>query len=270
MKNIVFSFFFLICLGFTSIGQNSSWRTNPPQKSTSTNSQSTSSVNNFNTVSSWRNDTPSDFNKPQRNKTVFIRDPWFDFGWNRWTYPSYGWNSYLPSYYYNNWGYRQPARVYYYDNGKIDTLKGKRPIFSFGIHHTTNSQMGAFLTIGNKGYFVLDFNTTYKRDRSTFFPYGTINLVDFPLISDLNKQSSFYFGLGKRINRFGIHGMIGFAKERVLWRGVDDIGEITLPKRTENFVTFKFGFTKDFKNFTTKVDFDPIVNYGQVGLGLNF
>lgn len=130
--------------------------------------------------------------------------------------------------------------------------------------------MGAFFTIGNKGYFVFDFNTTYERDRSTYFPYGTINLVDFPLISDLVKQNSFHAGLGKRIGRIGVHGMVGIANERILWRGKDDVGEITFPKSKDNFLTFKFGIMKDFKNFTTKIDYDPIVNYGQLGLGLNF
>lgn len=130
--------------------------------------------------------------------------------------------------------------------------------------------MGAFFTMGNRGYFVFDFNTTYERDRSTYYPYGNINLVDFPLISDLIKQNSFYVGLGKRIGRLGIHGMVGSASERILYRGKDDIGEITFPKSKDKFLTFKFGIIKDFKNTSIKADFDPIVKYGQLGLGLNF
>lgn len=271
MKIALYLLLFLPILGFS---QTSSWRTQPPsntQSKTTTNTNPSTQSNN--SISSWRNESPREFNKPRTNPTVLVRDPWFDMGWNRWGMwgaPRFGWNSYLPTWYYNDWGYRQPARVYYYNDGKVDTVRGKRPIYSFGLHHTSNRQMGAFFTIGNKGYFIFDFNTTYERDRSTFFPYGTIDQVDFPLISDLVKQNSFYLGAGKRINRFGVHAMVGFANERILWRGKDDVGEITFPKSQQNFVTFKFGAMKDFKNFTFKMDYDPVVRYGQIGAGLNF
>lgn len=90
------------------------------------------------------------------------------------------------------------ARIYYFDDGRRDTIKGDKPIISTGFHHTTNKLIGGFFTIGNKGYFVIDFNSTYERDRSTYFPYGSINLVDFPLISELIKQKSFYIGVGEK------------------------------------------------------------------------
>lgn len=271
MKNI---FLLLVLVPMLSFSQTSSWRTNPPTSNSNTTSSSSSRVTtNPPSTSTWRNSDPKEFNKPRTNNTVIVRDPWFDMGWNRWGMfggPRFGWNSYLPTWYYNDWGYRQPARVYYYNDGKVDTVRGKRPIYSFGLHHTSNRQMGAFFTIGNRGYFIFDFNTTYERDRSTFFPYGTINQVDFPLISDLVKQNSFYLGAGKRINRFGVHAMVGIANERILWRGKDDVGEITFPKSQQSFITFKVGALKDFKNFTLKMDYDPVVRYGQIGAGLNF
>lgn len=269
MKRVTITF--LMCLtSLLSMSQTSTWRTNTPSPSTNNSSKSSFTTNS---TSSWRNTQPTEFNKPKTNNTIVVRDPWFGFGWNRWNMwgaPSIGWNSYAQTWYWNDWGYRQPARIYYYDDGRKDTIKGKKPIISFGFHHTTNRQMGAFFTIGNKGYFVFDFNTTYERDRSTFFPYGTINLVDFPLISDLVKQNSFYFGVGKRLRRFGVHGMIGIANEKILWRGKDDVGEITFPKSKDNFVTFKIGLTKDLKNFTSKLDYDPVCRYGQFGVGINF
>lgn len=270
MKNIFFLLFYLMVTSYC-FPQTSNWRTNPP--SNNSNSSSSKTTNTTSTTSTWRNTSPTEFNKPTTKQTVIVHDPWFDMGWNRWNrwgVPTFGWNSYIPSWYYNDWGYRQPSRIYYYNNGKVDTVKGKKPIVSFGIQHTTNKQMGMFFTIGNKGYFVFDFNTTYERDRSTYFPYGTINLVDFPLISDLVKQNSFYFGAGKRIGRVGVHAMVGYASEKILWRGKDDVGEITFPKSKDNFLTFKTGLMKDFKNLTIKIDYDPIINYGQVGLGLNF
>lgn len=253
----------------TSVSQVSSWRTNPPSSSTSTSSSKSTETS----TSSWRNSQPNDFNKPKSNPTVIVREPWFGYGrnrWDLWSAPGFGWNSYSPMWYYNDWGYRQPARIYYYDDGRRDTIKGAKPIISFGFHHTTNKQIGGFFTIGNKGYFLIDFNTTYEKDRSTYFPYGSINLVDFPLMTDLVKQNSFYAGVGKRIKRFGVHGMVGVNTEKILWRGKDDVGEITFPKSKNTHLTLKIGTIKDFKNFTIKIDYDPIVGYGQFGAGLNF
>lgn len=271
MKKFIFSLFLVLSLPIWTFSQTSSWRTDPPSSSSQTQSSKPPSITN--TTSTWRNSTPSEFNKPRNNSTVIVHEPFFGFGWNRWNMwgaPTFGWNSYSPMWYMNNRGYRQPGRIYYFDDGRKDTIRGKKPIISFGFHHTTNKQMGAFFTMGNRGYFVFDFNTTYERDRSTYYPYGNINLVDFPLISDLIKQNSFYVGLGKRIGRLGIHGMVGSASERILYRGKDDIGEITFPKSKDKFLTFKFGIIKDFKNTSIKADFDPIVKYGQLGLGLNF
>ena len=271
MKKFIFSTIFILILPILTFSQTSSWRTSPPSNNSSSSSSKT--TNTTNQVSTWRNSSPSEFNKPRTNQVVSVHEPWFDMGWNRWSrwgVPTFGWNSFMPSWYYNDWGYRQPSRIYFLDNGKRDTVKGKKPIISFGIQHTTNKQMGLFFTIGNKGYFVFDFNTTYERDRSTYFPYGTINLVDFPLISDLVKQNSFYIGAGKRLGRLGIHVMVGHASERILWRGKDDVGEITFPKSQDNFLTFKGGLMKDFKNLTLKMDFDPVIKYGQIGVGLNF
>lgn len=251
--------------------QVSSWRS--PSSTTTTRTTTTTT----NTTSSWRNSTPTEFNRPVQTKpgsNVIVRDPWIGgWGWNRWNMwgaPTFGWNMWTPMWYFNDFGYRQPARVYYYNDGRRDTIRGRKPIISFGLQHTSNKQMGVFFTIGNKGYFVTDFNTTYERDRSTFFPNGTIDRVDFPLLPDLTKQWSLYVGGGKRIGRGGVHAMIGYANERVLWRGRDAVGEITFPKSNQNFVTFKFGALKDFKNFTMKMDYDPVIKYGQMGLGVNF
>jgi len=269
MKKVLILFFVLLSINTHS--QTSSWRTTSPSSNSQISSSKSQSITN--TTSSWRNTSPTEFNKPKTNTTIIIREPVFGLGWNRWDMwgaPTFGWNSYSPMWYWNDWGYRQPARVYYFDDGRKDTIKGQKPIISFGFHHTTNKQMGAFFTIGSKGYFVFDFNTTYERDRSTYFPYGSINLVDFPLISDLVKQNSFYLGVGKRIGRLGIHGLVGLGNEKILYRGKDDVGEITFPKSKDNFLTFKFGVIKDLKNISIKTDFDPIMNYGQLGLGLNF
>jgi hypothetical protein len=254
--------------------QVSSWRNNPPTRVSS----GPTVMGQRSDVSMWRNESPREFNKPQPTKhgsnIIIHNNPWGwgNWGWNRWGFwgaPSFGFNYWSPYSYWNDWGYRQPGRIYVYDNGKKDTVFGKKPIISFGIQKTTDNQLGGFLTIGNKGYFIMDFNTTYEVDRSTFFPYGKITQVDFPLIDDLIKNKSLYLGMGKRFGRTGVHAMIGFGNERVLWRGKDKYGEITFPKSYTEYSTIKVGVMRDFKNITLKFDHDPIRKYSQFGLGLN-
>ena len=273
----------LILILFCTIllhSQVSNWRSAPsqPQKTTQSIQPSNSQRND---VSSWRSQPPSrGYDRPIRTKpgsNIIVRDPWlmnnFGWGWNRWDMwgaPGFGWNFWQPSWYFNNWGYRQPARIYVYDNGKRDTIRGKKPVISFGIQKTTDNQVGGFFTIGNKGYLIMEYNSSVERDNSTFFPYGNITQIDFPLVNDLVQRNSFYIGAGKRIKRTGIHFMVGTVSEDVKWRGRDDLGYITFPKYLDRFTTFKIGGLHDYKNFTIKGDYDPIINTGTFGFGVNF
>ncbi len=267
---------FIPTLAFSQV---SSWRNNPPtpQRSAPSIQYSTPQRND---VSRWRNESPREFNRPIRTRpgsNIIVRDPWgwnnWGWGWNRWDMwgaPAFGWNFWQPSWYWNDWGYRQPARVYVYDGGKRDTIRGTKPIISFGIQRTGGNQIGGFVTMGNKAYFITEYNSTFERDNSTFFPYGNITKVDFPMVNDLVEKRSFYVGVGKRIKRTGIHFMVGSITEDVKWRGKDDIGYITFPKYRDRFTTVKFGALHDFKTLTIKYDYDPIIRNNTLGLGLNF
>jgi len=271
----------LTLIPILSFSQVSNWRSNPPQQQ-STPQRSTPSVQQSvpqrNDVSDWRSQPPSrGYDRPVRTRpgsNIIVRDPWFGgWGWNRWDMwgaPGFGWNFWQPSWYWNDWGYRQPARIYVYDNGKRDTIRGKKPVISFGIQRTTDKQLGGFFTIGNKGYFIMEYNSSVERDNSTFFPYGNITQIDFPLVNDLVQRNSFYIGAGKRIKRTGVHFMIGTVSEDVKWRGRDDLGYITFPKYLDRFTTMKVGALHDFKNLTIKFDYDPIINNKTFGLGVNF
>ena len=186
-----------------------------------------------------------------------------------WGAPAFGWNYWTPLWYWNDWGYRQPGRVYIYEDGRRDTIKGKKPVINFGIHKTNKEEFGAFFSVGNKGYFIMDFITTYEVDRSIFFPRGTIDKVDFPLLKDFRRNTAVYVGGGKRFGRTGVHAMIGFGDEIVRWRGKDAIGEITFPKYKDTYSTLKVGVMRDLKNFTIKFDRDLVREYNQFGIGLN-
>jgi len=303
MKNL---FLIFAMVPMLAIGQVSNWRTNPPQqqstpqpqRSTPSTQQSTPQRND---VSSWRNEPPRNNDRQPQTRpgsNIIVRDPywnnygrgWNNYGWNRWDMwgaPNFGWNYYSPSWYWNDWGYRQPARIYVYDNGKRDTIRGKKPIISFGIQKTTDRQIGGFFTIGNKVYFIVDYNNTINSEKSLYLPNKTIwnyynddmtleNGVSkkisevFPLSSDVIRQSNLYFGIGKRIGRFGTHMSIGTVNENTRYRYRDSEGYITFPKYKNRFTTLKIGALYDYKNFTIKTDYDPIINNGTFGLGVNF
>lgn len=266
MKNILV---LLVLLPILSFSQVSSWRSNPPQRQESPRVQS--STPQREDVSRWRTQT-----EPIRPGQPIPQQPltrrWratpanpYGYYWGNW-----GWYQPYPYFWYDSWGYRNRGVVHIYENGKRDTINHKSKIINFGIQKSTSKQIGGFFAIGNKVYFIGEFNTTYERDKSTFFEYGNITQVDFPLIDDQIKLQSYYAGIGKRFKRTGVHFMIGGVTERVRWRGKDDIGEITFPKYTDRFMSVKVGALHDFKNLTLKYDYDPILKNSTFGLGLNF
>lgn len=285
MKKLVLLLALIPTLSFSQV---STWRNAPAspsqsaQRSTSAVQQQTSQRNN--NVSSWRNESPREYNRPEKTKpssNIIVGNPFFNnwgmnywgWGWNRWDMwgaPGFGFNYWSSAFYQNDWGYRQPARIYVYENDRRDTIKGKKPIISFGVQRTSDKQIGGFFTIGGKGYFIAEYNSSLERDRSTFFPFGNVTQIDFPLVDDLVRRNSFYIGVGKRIKRTGIHFMIGTISEDVKWRGRDDLGLITFPKYLDRFTTIKVGFLHDYKNLTLKADYDPAINTGTFGLGVNF
>ena len=280
MKKILILIFLIPTLLF---GQISSWRNNS-NTSPNYNSRTTPNYNSQqNNRSEWRNSSlnrnqtqnnRSDWRNPSpRNNNYghhyYNNYPYFN-RWYYWGAPSFGYDYWVPGFYYNNWGYREPYRVYYYENNRVDTVKGQQTHFSFGIQGTTDNQVGGWITIGNRGYFIMEYSTTNKRDNSTYFQNGTLSQVDFPLVGDLKKLNSLYIGGGKKIKRTGFHVMLGVANEIVRYRGIDDIGYITFPKYNNSFISAKFGVLHDFKNITTKIDYEPTLKNLSLGIGVNF
>ena len=267
MKNLLFLLAFIPTLAFSQV---SSWRTNPPQQRVET-PRVQPSTPQRNDISNWRTQTePIRPGQPVPKQPLVRRwrpaigNP-YGYYWGNW-----GWYQPFPYIWYDDWGYRNRGIVHIYENGRRDTVRHTKPHISFGLHKTTDKQFGGFFTIGNRGYFIMEFNSTFEIDRSTYFPYGTLQQVDFPLINDLVKKRSLYLGAGKRFGRTGVHAMLGFGKETVLFRGRDRVGEITFPKSNAEFTSIKFGALHDFKNFTLKFDTDPIRSYSQFGIGVNF
>lgn len=254
------------------IGQVSKWRTDPPKPTTQSQTQSSPSRND--NTSSWRNTPqPQPQLQPQNNKP-FIQEnryrPNVRFGSPYYQYGRYGW--YYPNYYYwyDPYGFRNRGTVYIYESGKSDTIRRKPTRFSLGIQKS-NKMLGGWATIGNDGFVILDYVTTYESDNSTFFPYGTINQVDFPMVSDYVQRKVFYIGAGKTLDyKWKLSLSIGFGNEVIRYRGKDAIGYITFPKYSENFTTVKMGLIRQYKKISGKFDYDLSRKYLSLGIGLNF
>lgn len=280
-----------------TLGQVSNWRqgSNSQSQNSSSNSNSTSTnrvTNNTIQASPWRNDPPKKetntyvYTGPRRPVMTYYPQNYFGASrWFGWGAPMY-FDYWTPSFYYNSWGYREPARIYYRGDNQ-DTIKGRKVHFAFGFQTTAfKDQIGGWFTIGDRVYFIGEFNSTVNRDDSYFASnktiwnyYNDVMIVNgtprtisqlFPLQSDVVKNNSFYVGLGKKIKRTGFHMMAGLNHDNVKYRYKDDVGYITFPKTDNKKFTFKFGAIRDIGIFTLKLDVDPLTKRVTAGTGLNF
>jgi hypothetical protein len=253
-------------------GQVSSWRSGSSQQSQSTQRVQQSVPQQQNNVSSWRTQTapirPGDNFQGQQPLTRTYR--YIDANPYGLYYGTWGYYQPYPYIWYDSYGWRQRSEIRIYENGKRDTVS-KNLYYTIGLGHTNNKQTSFWGAIGgDKGYFIMDYVTTYEIDRNQYFPYGQINNVDFPLSkNDYKKESTLYLGGGKRFGKLGVHGVIGFGNEVIRYQGKDALGGISFPKSNSSFTTLKFGIIRDFKFFTLKLDRDPIRNYNQISIGLH-
>jgi hypothetical protein len=269
MKNLFLIFAMIPMLSF---GQISNWRSNPPQQQSTPQRSvpSTSTPSRNDNVSSWRAtpqpQSPRENNRPtirQNNTPYRYGNPYYYYGTYGWYYPSY-------YYWYDPYGFRNRGQVYIYENGKSDTIRTTPTRFTVGIQKS-NDMLGAWSTIGNDGFLILDYVTTYEQDKSEFFPYGKITQVDFPMVSDYVQRNIFYIGAGKTLDhKWRLSASIGFGNEVVRYRGKDAIGYITFPKYSGNFTTVKLGLIRNYKKVSAKFDYDLSKKYLSLGLGVNF
>lgn len=255
-----------------SFGQISSWRSGGGNNSSSHNSQSTYSQPSIRqtqpNVSQWRSEipqapvNPKNYYQPSYKSYRYL-SPYPYYG-------TYGWYSMRPYYWYDPYGYRVRGYVHIYENGRQDTIKGQSLHTNLGIQFSGRDLLGGYITIGNEGYFIAELLDTKRTPNTTYFPYGRLNQVDFPLISDERLMKIFYFGGGKMIShKTGYHVEIGFGNEVVNYRGKDQLGYITFPKYSNNFTTVKFGMIHNYKNLGLKFDFDPVKDIFTWGLGIH-
>ncbi len=276
MKKIILSLFLVVSLPFLLFSQSErmqkqSFRS--PQMSSGFNYQPSQSIQSRPSIGEYQQ------KQSARRQNYVPYSYWGPgWGWNNWGAPMFGWDYWTPMYYWNDWGYRQPARIYVYDNGKRDTIRGKKPIMSLGIQ-TSDIQTGGFFTIGNKHYFIVEFQTNNKKDQSTFYRDITMNDVrgwnDLKM-ADITKLNTTYLGIGKRFKRSGVHLSLGFNTENSNYQYFDELyvlsnnGRYSFPNYRTRFTSLKLGALHDAKIVTFKGDYDLTNRRVIIGAGVNF
>lgn len=261
-------------------GQVSNWRSEKKETTTQQPVQSTfqskPQQQQQPNVSSWRSNPPVPQRVEDRRdngnrrydgyRRVYRYDPYRPYPY----YGRYGWYNTDEIYSYDPYGYRYRQHVYIYEDGRQDTIKVTPTHFSLGIQLAKDKQLGGWLTVGNKGYFIVDFSSTIINDKSTYFPNGRLDQVDFPITGDVTRFNTVYAGFGKKIGKVGFHLMIGNINEDIRYQGKDALGTITFPKSKSNYLSAKFGILRDFDKGTLKLDYDPFTKVVTWGLGINF
>lgn len=258
-------------------------------------SPSTSQRNNFNNNEfsqkySAREQNRQYYNR-NNNRNVIIDPYWNSWGWGwgmndwywgmyRWNAP-FGWNNYQSFVWYDNWGYRNPGRVYVYENGKKDTVKIKPLHGSFGVTYSQVPELGGWFTLGREIYLIADYSESFQPDYSMYYPLLTLDKVipwgDSKLNDQLNTRV-FSIGAGKMFSkRLGLNVQFSFVKEQKKFKYFDETfilsnnGEYTFPNYSRNFQTIKLGGIYNFStSFNSKIDYDLERKLWSFGLGVRF
>jgi hypothetical protein len=190
-------------------------------------------------------------------------------------YYDYPWTRY---YQYDAWGFRNYSRVYVIQDGKRDTVHMKPLHGSAGLQFS-KGEIGGFLSLGKKVYFLAEYQTTLEKDISTYYPdlsreralaWGDRRL------EDLTKSQVFYVGLGKRYGKTGVHLSLGLGNEKKRYQFEDEYfllsnnGRYSILNYEDNFVSYKLGVLHNYKKVTLKADIDFYRPKAMIGIGLNF
>ena len=226
---------------------------------------------NFNTTPNY-NSGPKPYYYNDYNYQLYNR-------WNRWGAPMYGFNYYNDWFYYDRFGFRQPARIYYLDNGKVDTIRGQKTNLRFGVGYTFKNEFSGWGTIGNKNYFIAEFSKKIQKNQSTFYPNLTMDKVlpwNDQKLDDLIEGWSFHVGMGHIFNDFGLDFMIGWNQDKYLYQYFDELyvlsnnGKYSFKNYTDDYMSVKIGVIKNINKLSLRGSVDPIRTKINLGIGLNF
>lgn len=231
--------------------------------------------------------TESNQKKQEKDNTIYRNNrvnqiyhpsPYFYHdNWLRWGAPAYGFSNFYPIYYYDRFGLRQPGRIYEYNTGKKDTIKGEKLHWRFGLSYNTKNQMGGWLSVGNNKLFMMEYCNYISNDESYFYSDITMSEVkswDDEQLKDIQLGGVIYLGGGIKFNNLGIYLMPGYGWDKRNYQFFDELyilsnnGKYSFTNYDKKYLTGKFGLLFDYKYVSSKLDYDPFRNTLNFGFGV--
>jgi len=284
MKNLLLLFLFLPIFGFS--------QTERDQKATMRNNTQNPTTNTQTRVNSSEIFQKQEIRKESQNPrqtTINHQQPIYGDSWgrtrwnswNRWGAP-YSYMNYYDWDFYDRWGYRRPARIYQYSDGKKDTIVSKKTKTRLGINFSTNNQVGGWITVGNAFYFKGQFSKIISQDRSEYYTHPDVNFYNANSVwndqrlENITKGWSLYLGVGREFKNIGVNLSLGVGRETENYQFFDEYyqlsnnGKYSFKNFVDDYVTMSLGVTHDFKFLSISGDFDPIRKTFWLGTGFNF
>lgn len=219
-------------------------------------------------------------------KQTFNNNSWhspqtyYDFNryrWVGWGAPTFGYVNYIPSYYYDRFGLRQPSRIYNMSNGDKLTVNGVKNHYRVGLTFNTDSQLGVWGSVGNKTFLITELSFYLDNDQSSFLPNLTMDEVipwNDMRLNDIVNGGVFYIGAGFKTSKFGFYLMPGYGWGSHNFQFFDELfilsnnGKYSFPNYNENYFTGKLGALVDYKMGTFKLDYNPFRQNVSFGIGV--
>lgn len=202
-----------------------------------------------------------------------------DWRWRMWGAPVSGFIDFTPSYYYDVFGLRQPSRIYKMADGQKKVIKGEKTHWRIGLSYNTDNQLGGWLTIGNKTFFIVEYCSNIANDKSSFLPNLTMDQVlawNDRKLDDIKLGGVLYAGAGFKYKRFGGYVAPGYGWAIHNFQFFDELfilsnnGNYSFPNYDERFFTGKIGVLADIKMVSLKLDYNPFRNHLGLGAGIVF
>lgn len=281
MKNILAIVFFLPIIAFSQSekDQKANIRNNTQSQST----QSSSRINSNELIQ--KNEIRRDVQTSKRpvivNQPIIYDDYWRMNRWNRWGAP-YSYMTYYDWDFYDRWGYRTPARIYQYNDGKKDTVVSKKNKTRLGLNFSTDNHLGAWITVGRGVYFKGQFSKILSQDQSEFYNHPDVNFYNANSVwkdqrlQDITKGWSLYLGLGREFKKIGFNLSLGVGRETENYQFFDEFyqlsnnGKYSFKNFVDDYVTMSLGVTHDYKFLSINAEVDPIRKTFWLGTGFNF
>jgi hypothetical protein len=182
--------------------------------------QQKTQIRTQNTTPNYNFGTTPNYNNGPRNPYNYYT-PYYQDRWNRWGAP-FQYRSYYSFYYFDKFGYRIPARVYYKNDNTQDTIISKQHKVRVGLNLSNKNKIGGWFTVGRDVYFKASFNKTVYTNQSTFYTNISMDMVRPWVLSnpsqnyrlnDIRDEWSMYLGVGREFKNFGANISFGFGYE---------------------------------------------------------